>query len=229
MAVSSYIQTNFTAGEQSPLLRGRVDIAKYPNSARTIENFRIMAHGGIQKREGSIFASEVRYSDKKTRLIEFEFSTTQAYTLEFGDKYIRIYRNNGQVTYSHSITGVTKANPAVVDFGFEKNHRTGDKVDISSVGGMTELNGNTYTITRVDNFSFSLDGVDSTSYGTYTSGGAAVRPYSIETPWIESELFDLQFSQSADVMWITHQNVKVQKLSRSADDVWTLTAYHPLQ
>ena len=71
-----------------------------------------------------------------------------------------------------TITGATKANPCVITatgHGF----RTGISVTIASVGGMTQLNGNTYTITRIDANSFSLDGVNSTGYGTYTSGGTA--------------------------------------------------------
>jgi hypothetical protein len=71
-----------------------------------------------------------------------------------------------------TITGATKANPCVITatgHGF----RTGITVTISGVGGMTQLNGNTYTITRIDANSFSLDGVNSSSYGTYTSGGTA--------------------------------------------------------
>lgn len=71
-----------------------------------------------------------------------------------------------------TITGATKANPCVITatgHGF----KTGVQVTIASVGGMTQLNGNTYTITRIDANSFSLDGVNSTAYGTYTSGGTA--------------------------------------------------------
>lgn len=71
-----------------------------------------------------------------------------------------------------TITGATNANPCVITatgHGF----RTGISVTIASVGGMTQLNGNTYTITRIDANSFSLDGVNSTAYGTYTSGGTA--------------------------------------------------------
>ena len=70
-----------------------------------------------------------------------------------------------------SITGATKANPCVITatgHGF----RTGITITITGVGGMTQLNGNTYTVTVIDANSFSI-GVDSTGYGTYTSGGTA--------------------------------------------------------
>lgn len=48
---------------------------------------------------------------------------------------------------------------------------TGDVILIQNVGGMIELNDNTYTVTVVDANTFTLDGVDNTSFTPYTSGG----------------------------------------------------------
>lgn len=39
------MQTNFTAGEMSPRLLGRVDIARYSNGAKVIENAYPLVHG----------------------------------------------------------------------------------------------------------------------------------------------------------------------------------------
>ncbi len=50
MARVSPIQTNFTAGELSPRLEGRVDISKYFNGCRTLENMVIHPHGGASRR-----------------------------------------------------------------------------------------------------------------------------------------------------------------------------------
>lgn len=69
-----------------------------------------------------------------------------------------------------AITGVTNANPGVVQstgFGLP----TGTTVLITGVGGMTQLNGNTYTITVIDANHFSIN-VDTTAFGAYTSGGS---------------------------------------------------------
>lgn len=72
-------------------------------------------------------------------------------------------------TTSKNVTAATKANPCQVTM---TGHTmvTGDRVSFASVGGMTQLNGNTYTVTYVDANNITI-GVDSTSYGTYTSGG----------------------------------------------------------
>lgn len=71
-----------------------------------------------------------------------------------------------------TITGATQANPCVIT-ATAHGFRTGITVTITGVGGMTQLNGNTYTITVINANSFSLDGVNSTGYGAYTSGGTA--------------------------------------------------------
>ena len=45
------------------------------------------------------------------------------------------------------------------------------QIEIDGVGGMVQLNGNIYTITTVDADHFTLNGIDSTIYTPYTSGG----------------------------------------------------------
>lgn len=91
------IQTNFSAGELSPLLLSRVDIAKYANGCKDITNFVIQRFGGARKRGGSEYIEGVKTNASKVRLIPFIYSSTQAYILEFGDEYIRFYTNGGQV------------------------------------------------------------------------------------------------------------------------------------
>ena len=89
------IITNFTAGEISPLLMGRVDFSKYFNSAEELENFIVSPYGGIIKVPGTRFVTEVKDSAKRVRLIPFQFSNEQAYILEFGEGYIRFYMDGG--------------------------------------------------------------------------------------------------------------------------------------
>ena len=142
--------TNFTGGELSPRLDGRNDLAKYPTGCKTLENMIIYPHGSAARRSGTQYVAEVKDSTKETRLIPFEFSTTQTYILEFGDQYIRFYKDNGQIL----------------------------------------------------------------------SGGSA---YEISSPYLEAELFDIKFAQSADVMYLCHPNHAVRKLSRTGHTAWTLT------
>jgi hypothetical protein len=89
--------SNFTAGELSPRLDGRNDLAKYSAGCATVENMVIYPHGAAARRPGTTFVAEVKTSSAKTRLIPFEFSTTQTYILELGNQYMRFYRDNGQI------------------------------------------------------------------------------------------------------------------------------------
>ena len=143
--------TNFTGGELSPRLDGRNDLQKYPTGCKTLENMIVFPHGSAARRSGSQFVAEVKDSSKETRLIPFEFSTTQTYMLEFGEQYIRFYKDNGQIL----------------------------------------------------------------------SGGSA---YEISSPYLESELFDIKYAQSADVMYLCHPNHPVKKLARTGHTSWTLTS-----
>jgi hypothetical protein len=71
---------------------------------------------------------------------------------------------------SQAITGATAANPVVIT---SNNHglQTGGTCFISGVIGMTEINNRTFTVTRVDANTFSLDGEDGTLHTPYVSGG----------------------------------------------------------
>lgn len=71
-----------------------------------------------------------------------------------------------------TITAISKANPCVIT-STAHGLAAGDRVTIASVGGMTELNGNSYVVEYVTANTFSLYKVDSTNYTTYTSGGTA--------------------------------------------------------
>jgi len=97
MPKASPIQNSFNAGELSPQLKGRIDLTKYRNGCDTMLNFVPLIHGPARKRAGTRFVNEVKDSSKNVRLIPFQYSTEQAYVLEFGDNYIRFYANGGVV------------------------------------------------------------------------------------------------------------------------------------
>ena len=220
--------TNFTGGELSPRLDGRNDLTKYPTGCKTLENFIVFPHGSAARRSGTQFVAEIKDSSKKTRLIPFEFSTTQTYMMEFGNQYIRFYKDNGQILESDvTISGATQANPVVIT-ATGHSYDNGDEISITSVAGMTELNNKRYLVANKTTNTFEITDVDGTNingtgFTAYTSGGVANRVYEIATPYLTAELFDLKFAQSADVMYITHPNHEVEKLSRSGHTSWTLT------
>lgn len=151
MAKVAPIQGNFGGGEFSPLVQGRVDSDRYATGLEVCENWIPTIQGGITRRPGGTYVAATKDSTKKSRLIPFEYSTTQAYMLEFGDLYIRFYKNNGQVLAADGVT-----------------------------------------------------------------------IYEISTGYSEAYLPDIKFTQSADVLYITHPYVAPSKLVRYADNNWSL-------
>jgi len=137
------------AGELSPRIYGRVDLAKYGMGLKQCRNCIPLVQGPLLKRSGTYFVKEVKDSTKETRLVPFVYSTDQAFILEFGEYYIRFYRNYGQV----------------------------------------------------------LDGVSA---------------YEVTTTYTEAEVGDLQFAQTADVLYIAHESHPPAKLSRLSNTNWTL-------
>ncbi len=220
--------TNFTGGELSPRLDGRTDLTKYSSGCSTLENLVVYPHGSAARRPGSTFIAEVADSDNKTRLIPFEFSTTQTYMLEFSNLKMRVYKDKGAVLEGDkTITGITQANPAVVT-STSHGYSNGDEVLISGISGMTEVNNKRFLVADKTTNTFELqdkDGVDinSTSFSAYTSGGVSNKVFELATPYTTAQLFDLKFAQSADVMYITHPEHEVEKLSRTGHTSWTLT------
>lgn len=57
----------------------------------------------------------------------------------------------------------------------------------------------------------------------YSSGPSAGQIFELTTPFTRDQLFDLNFTQSADVMDIVHPSHKPKKLKRFAHDNWTIT------
>ncbi|QJB56175.1 hypothetical protein [Pseudodesulfovibrio sp. zrk46] len=105
MSIATPTITNFTAGEMSPRLEGRVDLSKYYNGCRKLVNFHVHPHGGITRRSGFRFVTEAMESAKPGLLIPFEFNGNQTYVLELsedaaGQGRMRVFADHGVVLKS---------------------------------------------------------------------------------------------------------------------------------
>ena len=96
-------QTNFTSGEMSPRVLGRTDIQRYPNGCKTLSNAMVLVQGGVKNAYGTRFIKATKYSAKKSRLLPFVYSVTQAYIVEIGDLYLRFFTNNAVIESSPSV------------------------------------------------------------------------------------------------------------------------------
>jgi uncharacterized protein (TIGR02217 family) len=110
----------------------------------------------------------------------------------------------GQVTFAanktKNITGISKAASAVIGFGAAHTFVSGESVYISGVAGMTQINGQRGVITATGANDITVN-INSTGYGTWTSGGVVnSQPQAAETVTGGCE-FDLacRFNSRVDV------------------------------
>lgn len=87
-------QNSFSKGIISPSLQGRVDLEQYSLGLKDLKNGIVLQEGCVVNRPGLEYLGEVKYSSRKTRLIEFVFNLEQSYILEFGHKYIRFIKDS---------------------------------------------------------------------------------------------------------------------------------------
>lgn len=83
-------KTNFTGGELDPHLLGRGDLRAYENGARELTNVTLHATGGVARRPGLQFLTEL---PGPARLIPFEFSVDQVYVLAFSNYRMDVYQD----------------------------------------------------------------------------------------------------------------------------------------
>lgn len=222
-------QNSFTAGEISPRLYSRSETDEYKKGLETASNCVITPHGPILRRPGHQYIAEVKDSSKEVRLIRYQFSQTLAYILEFGDSYIRFFKDGGQVLEGNlTITNITQANPGVIT---SSSHglSNGDHVYITNVTGMTEINSATvpYIVANSTTNTFTLttlsgSAIDTTGYTAYSSGGRANRIYEITSPWDETEVPNLQYVQNGATMYIVHPDYAPRTLTRNSNLDWKL-------
>ena len=90
------IFNNFSSGEISPKLDGRIDLAQYFNGVQELTNWICVPQGGAKTRGGFHYVAPTK-SNLPARLIPFRFSELQNYMLLFGDENIQFFMNSGQI------------------------------------------------------------------------------------------------------------------------------------
>lgn len=94
MANLRLMQPSFAAGELTPALHARVDLAKYNVGAKQLKNFFVHAHGGASNRQGTDYVATAL---GVTRLIPFQYNVEQAYVLEFSNLKMRVLKDGALV------------------------------------------------------------------------------------------------------------------------------------
>lgn len=293
MSKASSLQSNFNGGEFSPLAVGRVDIDRYPTGLATCLNYIPMLQGGKTRRTGTKFVEEVKDSTKTTRLIPFEFSTEQAYMLEFSPSVIRVYKNRALVTDAVDLVSNGTFDTDLTDW--DSIGYAGRAVWSSSYGGSLLVTGTdlginpgwgaaeqdvTVSVTGTHTLSFTVhaattsavlnvgtstgatdiytgsfgvgdhtldlsltagtvyvgfapyDGFGADSNTVYVDSvslvGDSGTPLEIVSPYAEADLSGISYTQSADILYLFHEDYATRTLSRTSDTSWTLNTFTPL-
>lgn len=209
---------SFAGGEITPELYGRLDLTKYQTGLSKALNFRVLPHGPAARRPGFRFINEAKDSTKRVRLIPFAYSADQTVLLEFGDQYIRFHVNGS--TLLEPTVAITSVVGNVVTTTAAHGYSTGDWVYMAALSGnparffkITVTGANTFTTQDY--------------WGVNTNPGlanyTAARVYTLTTPYIESDLFELRYAQNSDVITITHPDYAARELSRTSATSWTLS------
>lgn len=209
MSIKTLLRS-FAGGEVAPELYGRLDISKYQSGLAKCLNFTVLPHGPIARRPGFKYCVESRDSMKAVRLIPFSYSADQTVVLEFGDQYVRFLVGGEALLESNlAIVSIVGSTVTVTGHGYA----TGNDVFI----------GNRFhriTVTGVNTFTTA----DRWGAATVPTGTVAARVYTLATPYLEADLFDLHYAQNSDVLTITHPTYAARELARLGATNWTLTA-----
>lgn len=225
------MQPSFAAGEISPSLFGRIDLAKWHQGASTMRNFFVNYRGGAASRAGTKYVGICKQPGTAypPRDIKFQFNINQGYALEFGDQYMRI-KSNGAYVIESPITVVSVSSSGLFTTSGSHGYSNGDSVFDQGNVGFNGLNwiinstpsGTTFTVTD-------LFGNPITS-ATPSTGGTVARIYTVVAPYAAVDLPYLKYTQSADTMTLTCVNTSTlteypsYELVRHAATNWTFTA-----
>lgn len=192
----SIIKRSMAGGEIAPALYARADQVKYQTGLRTCRNFGVLRHGGVANRAGTKYITTTKTLGKRVNLLRFVFNADQTYVLEFGDQYIRFIRNGGVITVSGLSTWLAGTTYAEADLVVHLGINYYSKQD-GNIGN------------------------------TPASSPAFWHPlvndiYEIPTPYLEADLQTLDYTQSADVVTITHPSYDITELQRTGHTAWKL-------
>lgn len=194
--MSTFRDSSFSRGELTPSLWARCDLAAYATGLATCRNHLVKKQGGLANRPGTQFICEVKDSSKTVRLIAWIFNNEQAYTLEFGNLYMRVIKNGAQVTVSP------------IAWSNSTTYAVGDIVSYVGVSYICILGG--------------LHDIPPPTPAVWSVLSGNI--FEIPTPYLEADLMALNFDQTADVLTIVHPNYPPMELARTGDTAWTLTA-----
>lgn len=195
------LQPSLTGGEVSPSLYGRVDTARYSVGLRRCRNFIVRPYGGVENRCGFKYVAvagptPTGASPGVSRVIPFVYSTETSYVIDMGNGYMRFLSGGA------AILAATTAYNAGTTY---------------TVNAYVTSVGITYRSLAGSNV-----GNTPASSPTWWIADASLQ---IAAPWTGSQVAEVRYTQSADVMYLTHPSHPPQELRRTSATLFTLAPY----
>lgn len=91
------VQRDFRFGVLAPSFYGRADLGIYGSGLKDCRNVYVKRMGGLQSRAGTLYKGTTK-NNEAVVMVEAVFDTDENYMLEFGDEYVRVWRDGALVT-----------------------------------------------------------------------------------------------------------------------------------
>jgi hypothetical protein len=158
---------NFSKGEIAPALYGRIDTAQYQAGLKRCRNFIVQRYGGVTFRPGTRIVGKVDDPTKPVRLATFQFSIDQAYALLLQQGSMRPMASGGFVVENDAqITAATREDRCRLTIP-NHGYSVGDRLYVSGIAGMVELNARFVTVTAVSDADTVVTDIDSRLFGEF--------------------------------------------------------------
>jgi hypothetical protein len=198
------IKTKYNSGELSSLIDGGTDLSKYYNGCSKLVNGTALPYGGVVKRSGTEYIGTAK---TKCKLFEFEFSADDTMIIEMGNLYARFYQDGDRVyEASKAITSIDAGTDTITLTSH--GYTDGDWVKFVAVD-VDAINNKVLVIDNAATHTFTLTDTNGTAIDIDTgfSSGTAEKVYEIVTPYDSDEVFDVHYTQSADVIYMALHSV----------------------
>lgn len=233
--------TNMTVGEVSEHFNGRSDVASYFNAARTLLNYVVTEEGGWRARPPTQHVAQQEDHTKESRMIPFISEVPdKVNVLLFEENKISIIKNRAITvvdgsTYSayvgyrqsakseETVSTMTFSGSTVtIDFGLAHSFIVGDTIvvhgaDQAGYNGAHKVDSiGTNTLTFITNQS------------PVSPATGTIHVYDTEHPYTEAQLQEIDYAQSADVLFLVQGDNIQKKLTRYTDKYWVLEDFQNL-
>jgi hypothetical protein len=151
------------------------------------------SHTGTGNALWSSYTRSADYTQFPNRPIDV--CDTIAYATYYsGTQCTNFDANYVAISGAKNISGISQANPGVLTFGLDPGYATGNRIKLSGIKGMTQLNNTNVSLTKLTATTYSIYSdaalstpVDTTGFTAYTSGGTSGRYSGISglTAWVD--------------------------------------------